>query len=126
MNIHEILVEIEGAYPEDIFPDTTEDERGYIKARHIGFIDRTSAMMGRHLVKVIREKLSQPIDDDEEMTDDERADRLEAMVDRLAEKNVDLQAELHEYKNLYDNAARLLNSANHKLSQIKDICTPSI
>jgi hypothetical protein len=30
--------------------------------------------------------------------------------------------EAQEYKALYNNAARLLNSANYKLSQIKDIC----
>lgn len=126
MNIHEILSEIEQAYPEDIFPDTTEDERGYIKARHIGFIDRTSAMMGRHLVKVIREKLAQPIEDDEEMTDAERADRLEAMLDRMAETNVDLQAELIEHKSLYGDVAAKLNTANYKLSQIRELCVSSI
>jgi hypothetical protein len=36
--------------------------------------------------------------DEIEMTEKERADRLEGMVDRLAGKNVDLEAELYHYK----------------------------
>jgi len=58
MNIQQILDEIEKAYPEDIFPPTTEAERQQVIEQYPGFIDRTSAMMGRHLAKVIREKLS--------------------------------------------------------------------
>lgn len=58
MTIDEVLDEIEQAYPLDIFPDTTQAERDVIIANHRGFIDRTSAMMGRHLVKVIRERLA--------------------------------------------------------------------
>jgi hypothetical protein len=64
MNIYEILDEIEKAYPEDIFPDTTEREREDVKERYPGFIDRTSAMMGRHLAQVIRRKLAE-VEDDE-------------------------------------------------------------
>jgi len=58
MNILEILDEIEQAYPQDVFPDTTQGEREDIMGRYPGFIDRTSAMMGRHLAKVIREKVT--------------------------------------------------------------------
>lgn len=58
MNILEILDEIEKAYPEDIFPDTSQAERDEIIKQYPGFIDHTSAMMGRHLVKVIREKIT--------------------------------------------------------------------
>jgi hypothetical protein len=58
MNIYEILDEIEQAYPEDIFPDTTQGVRDDVAERYPGFIDRTSAMMGRHLAKVIRRKLA--------------------------------------------------------------------
>ena len=57
MTIGEILAEIEQAYPLDIFPDTTQGERDDVIERYPGFIDRTSAMMGRHLAKVIRQKL---------------------------------------------------------------------
>jgi hypothetical protein len=57
MGIYEILAEIEQAYPEDIFTDTTKGEREDVMERYPGFIDRTSAMMGRHLAKVIRRKL---------------------------------------------------------------------
>lgn len=85
MNIHEILNEIETAYATDIFPDTTVDERREIADKYPGFIDRTSAHMGRHLAQVIRRKLAEPVEIDEEMTDAERADRLEAMVDRMSE-----------------------------------------
>jgi hypothetical protein len=55
--IYEVLEEIEKAYPLDIFPDTTQAERDPIIKQYPGFIDRTSALMGRHLVKVIRQKL---------------------------------------------------------------------
>lgn len=58
MNILEILDEIEKAYPQDIFPDTTQGMRDDVIARYPGFIDRTSAMMGRHLAYVIREKIA--------------------------------------------------------------------
>jgi hypothetical protein len=58
MNILEILDEIEQAYPQDIFPDTTQGERDDVIERYPGFIYRTSAMMGRHLAKVIREKIT--------------------------------------------------------------------
>jgi len=57
MNILDILNEIEAAYPEDIFPDTTQEERDPVIKQHPGLIDRVSAGMGRHLVKLIREKL---------------------------------------------------------------------
>src|SRR5574342_570013 len=86
MNILEVLNEIETAYATDIFPDTTVDERREIAEKYPGFIDRTSAYVGRHLAEVIRRKLAEPINDDEEMNDTERADRLEAMVDRMAEQ----------------------------------------
>lgn len=58
MKILEILDEVEKAYPQDIFPDTTQGEREDVMERYPGFIDRTSAMMGRHLAKVIREKIT--------------------------------------------------------------------
>ena len=58
LKIYDILNEIEQAYPEDIFPPTTQAERDPVIEQFPGFIDRTSASMGRHLVKVIREKMS--------------------------------------------------------------------
>lgn len=58
MKILEILDEIEKAYPEDMFPPTTEEERQKVIEQFPGFIDRTSAAMGRHLAKVIREKVA--------------------------------------------------------------------
>ena len=50
------LEEVFKAYPQDIFPDTTQGERDDVIERYPGFIDRTSAMMGRHIAKVIRER----------------------------------------------------------------------
>ena len=55
------------------------------------------------------------------LDDNERAARLEMMVDRMSEKNVDLQRELAEYKELYNNAAKQLNSVNYLISQIKSL-----
>ena len=56
--IEEVLREIEMAYPKDIFSDTAQGERDDVGERYPGFIDRTSAMMGRHLVNAIRQKFS--------------------------------------------------------------------
>ena len=50
------LEEVFKAYPQDIFPDTNQGERDDVIERYPGFIDRTSAMMGRHIAKVIRER----------------------------------------------------------------------
>ena len=53
--------------------------------------------------------------------DKERAERLEGMVDRMSEKIVNLQLELVEYKELYNNVAEKLNSVNHLISQISSL-----
>ena len=58
MNIQEIPDEIERVYPQDVFPDTTQSERDLVIEKYPGFIDRTSAMMARHIAKVIRQKLA--------------------------------------------------------------------
>jgi hypothetical protein len=58
MNIYEILDELELAYPEDVFPELTEEERAHLVSAHRGVMDRISASMGRHLVEVIRRKLA--------------------------------------------------------------------
>lgn len=50
------IEEVFKAYPLDIFPDTTQAERDPIIEKYPGFIDRTSAMMGRHIAKVILER----------------------------------------------------------------------
>jgi len=52
------------------------------------------------------------------------AAKLEDMRDgdtTLMEKAAEELAELVEYKNLYNQTAKELNAANHKLSQIKNI-----
>jgi hypothetical protein len=58
MNVLEILNEIEQAYREDIFPMLTVAEIVDMTTNRRGIIDRASASMGRHLAKLIREKLS--------------------------------------------------------------------
>jgi hypothetical protein len=55
------------------------------------------------------------------LDDNERAARLEQMIDRMSEKNVDLQRELSEYKELYNNTASKLNAANYLILQIKGL-----
>jgi hypothetical protein len=57
MRINEVLKEIETAYPEDIFPGLTKEEIRFFSREFPGIIDRASASMGRHLAKVIREKI---------------------------------------------------------------------
>ena len=59
MDIERILEEIERAYPENIFTEPTKEEIREIHSKYPGFIDRTSAAMGRHLAKVIRRKLAE-------------------------------------------------------------------
>lgn len=58
MNIYEILEEFEQAYPESVFPELTDEERAHMISTHRGVMDRVSASMGRHLVKMIRRKLA--------------------------------------------------------------------
>ena len=56
-----LLHKMEGwdkAYPEDIFPELTAEERDWMQANKRGFIDRISASMGRHIARCIREDLA--------------------------------------------------------------------
>ena len=53
--------------------------------------------------------------------DKEHGDRLEAMIDRMSETIVNLKSELAEYKEMYDDVAKKLNSANHLVSQIASL-----
>jgi hypothetical protein len=57
------LDEILEAYPIDVFPETTQAERDAIC--NDGFIGRTSAMMGRHLVTVIHRRAAYFASDEE-------------------------------------------------------------
>jgi hypothetical protein len=52
MAIEEVFL----AYPLDSFEDTSQAERDQIIKKYPGFIDRTSAMMGRHVALVIKER----------------------------------------------------------------------
>lgn len=63
MKIEEILEELEEAYPEDvnIFRPLSKEEI----EQYSEIITRASAAMGRHLVKVIREKLAEPEEEEE-------------------------------------------------------------
>ena len=93
--------EVFKAYPLDIFPDTTQGMRDDVIARYPGFIDRTSAMMGRHIAKVIKERATyfhlEILTGDSGVlyiSEKERGDRLEAMIDRMSETIVELRRQL--------------------------------
>ncbi len=45
------------AYPEDIFREPSKDEREWLHATKPGLMDRVSASMGRHMVRLIRDDL---------------------------------------------------------------------
>jgi len=56
-----LLHKLEGwdkAYPEDIFPELTTEEREWMQANKRGLVDRISASMGRHIARCIREDLA--------------------------------------------------------------------
>lgn len=91
--------EVFKAYPLDIFPDTTQAERDAINDN--GFITRTSAMMGRHIAKVIKERATyfhlEILTGDLGVlyiSETERAERLEGMIDRMSETIVELRRQL--------------------------------
>jgi hypothetical protein len=65
------IEEVFKAYPEDIFPETTQAERDLIIKQYPGFIDRTSAMMGRHIAKVIQERAAHFARELQEETDNQ-------------------------------------------------------
>jgi formate dehydrogenase maturation protein FdhE len=91
MKIHEILAEIDLAYPLDIFPDTTQDERDPIIEKYPGFIDRTSAMMGRHLVNVITDKLAEANAEDDDISAMMAYRRCRAMLSKEHCENMKLR-----------------------------------
>lgn len=55
--IQDLLKEMETAYAIDKFPDPSAEESRRIRDAHPGFIERCSAYQGRHLVKMIRDRL---------------------------------------------------------------------
>lgn len=55
--IQEILKEMEAAYAIDKFPDPSAEESRRIRDAYPGFIERCSAFQGRHLVRMIRDRL---------------------------------------------------------------------
>lgn len=55
--IHELLKEMEVAYDIAKLPDPSAEESRRVRDAHPGFIERCSAYQGRHLVKMIRERL---------------------------------------------------------------------
>lgn len=55
--IEDILKEIETAYSETQFPAPSPDESRRVRDSYPGFIEKLSAYQGRHLLKMLREKL---------------------------------------------------------------------
>lgn len=55
--IQDLLKEMETAYALDKFPDPSAEESRRVRDAYPGFIERCSAYQGRHLVKMIKERL---------------------------------------------------------------------
>lgn len=56
--IQALMKEMEAAYPIDKFPDPTAEESRRVRDAHPGFIERCSAYQGRHLVRMLRDRLN--------------------------------------------------------------------
>lgn len=56
--IHDLLKEMEAAYSIEKHPDPTAEESRRVRDAYPGFIERCSAFQGRHLVKMIRNRLN--------------------------------------------------------------------
>lgn len=56
-NIEEVLKEMDTAYSADQFPAPTPDESRRVRDSFPGFIEKVNAFQGRHLLKLLREKL---------------------------------------------------------------------
>jgi len=56
--IQELLKEMEAAYPIDKFPNPTAEESRRVRDAYPGFIERCSAYQGRHLVRMLRDRLN--------------------------------------------------------------------
>ena len=55
--IRDLLKEMEAAYTIEKFPNPTAEESRRVRDAYSGFIERCSAYQGRHLVKMIRDRL---------------------------------------------------------------------
>jgi hypothetical protein len=58
-NINALLEEMEAAYSVEKFSPLTADESRRVRDAYPGFIDRCGANQGRHLCRMLREKLGQ-------------------------------------------------------------------
>lgn len=56
--MQELLREIEAAYSPEKYPNPTAEESRRVRDAYPGFIERCSAYQGRHLVRMIRDRLS--------------------------------------------------------------------
>jgi len=55
--IHELLQEMDAAYSIEKNPDPTAEESRRVRDAFPGFIERCSAYQGRHLVRMIKDRL---------------------------------------------------------------------
>lgn len=55
--IQDLLKEMEAAYAIEKFPDPSAEESRRVRDAYPGFIERCSAYQGRHLVKMIRDRM---------------------------------------------------------------------
>lgn len=56
-SIQDLLKEMEAAYSIEKIPDPSAEESRRVRDAHPGFIERCSAYQGRHLVRMIRDRL---------------------------------------------------------------------
>lgn len=56
--IQDLLKEMEAAYSIEKLPDPTAEESRRVRDAYPGFIERCSAYQGRHLVRMIRDRLN--------------------------------------------------------------------
>ena len=56
--IQDLLSEMEAAYAIDKFPNPSAEESRRVRDAHPGFIERCSAYQGRHLVRMIKDRLN--------------------------------------------------------------------
>ena len=57
-SIHELLKEMDAAYSIEKNPDPTAEESRRVRDAFPGFIERCSAFQGRHLLKLLRNRLN--------------------------------------------------------------------
>lgn len=56
--VNNFMDTFEQAYAIDLFPELSKEQREKVRRAYPGVIDRTAAGQGRHMIKVLRDKLA--------------------------------------------------------------------